>query len=39
MCALLIKNKIYKNQKIWINFIKNKIIILLNDLRKKEYLK
>ena len=38
MCALLSKNKIFKNQKIWINCIKNKIINLLNDLCKKEYL-
>ena len=37
MCALLSKNKIFKNQKIWINCIKNKIINLLNDLCKKEY--
>ena len=38
MCTLLSRNKIFKNQKIWINSIKNKIIILLNDLCKKEYL-
>ena len=37
MCALLCKNKIFKNQKIWINCIKNKIINLLNELCTKEY--
>ena len=38
MCALLSKNKIFKDKKIWINSIKNKIIILLNELCTKEYL-
>jgi hypothetical protein len=37
MCSLLCKNKIFKNKKIWINSIKNKIIILLNELCTKEY--
>ena len=37
MCALLGKNKIFKNKKIWINSIKNKIIILLDELCTKEY--
>ena len=38
MCALLSNNKIFKNKKIWINSIRNKIIILLNELCTKEYL-
>ena len=38
MCALLSKNKIFKIKTIWINSIKNKIIILLNELCTKEYL-
>ena len=37
MCSLLGKNKIFKEKKIWINSIKNKIIILLNELCLKEY--
>ena len=37
MCSLLCKNKIFKNKKIWINSIRNKIIILLNELCTKEY--
>lgn len=37
MCSLLCKNKIFKDKKIWINSIKNKIIILLNELCIKEY--
>ena len=37
MCSLLGKNKIFKDKKIWINSIKNKIIILLNELCMKEY--
>ena len=38
MCALLSNNKIFKNKNIWINCIRNKIIILLNELCTKEYL-
>ena len=38
MCALLCKNKIFKNQNIWINCIKNKIINFLDELCTKEYL-
>lgn len=38
MCAFLNKNKIFKDKKIWINCIKNKIINLLNDLCTMEYL-
>ena len=38
MCALLSNNKIFKNKKIWINSIRNKIIIFLNELCTKEYL-
>ena len=37
MCALLSKNKIFKEKKVWINSIRNKIIILLNELCTKEY--
>ena len=37
MCALLGKNKIFKNKNVWLNCIKNKIIILLNELCTKEY--
>ena len=37
MCSLLGKNKIFKEKKVWINSIKNKIIILLNELCIKEY--
>ena len=38
MCALLSKNKIFKDQKIWLRSIKSKIINLLNELCTKEYL-
>jgi len=38
MCAFLNKNKIFKDKKVWINCIKNKIINLLNDLCTMEYL-
>ena len=37
MCSLLSSNKIFKDKKIWINCIKNKIINLLNDICLKEY--
>ena len=37
MCSLLGKNKIFKDKKVWINSIKNKIIIFLNELCTKEY--
>ena len=37
MCSLLGKNKIFKDKKVWISSIKNKIIILLNELCMKEY--
>ena len=37
MCALLGKNKIFKSKIVWINSIKNKIIILLNELCSNEY--
>ena len=37
MCSLLGKNKIFKDKKVWINSIRNKIIVFLNELCTKEY--
>ena len=37
MCALLSKNKVFKDKKIWKNCIKNKIIKLLSEICEKEY--
>ena len=37
ICSLLSSNKIFKDKKIWINCIRNKIINLLDDICQKEY--
>ena len=37
MCSLLSSNKVFKDKKVWINCIKNKIINLLDDICQKEF--